>query len=463
MDQIKAPSNFRRIIIYVLVLIVVLGAALGIFLSKGSRLPEQAVICGVDVSGMGLAEAQSALKEKIATYTLKVTMDDEVFELSAQDIGLEFLEYRFKSVAASVADTGVADPRHVIAIDSQKLASCIADRMDEQRTAAVLPTVVYDAASGCFRAVAGQPETWYSRELLAESVLEAVESLAAEVSVDKADLYQEQQEPGLQSAAEALAQKANALLEQELEYVFRPRSYTLGSQILDRETIVSFLCFDLEKESIFVDQQAVSAYAESLAPNYTYHKAKDRFVTHDGARIEFQVNFQPQTVDTEAFVTLLSETVVAGESGLFEVPYQGALNYDGTYIEVSIPEQHLWVYQDGVVVLDSPIVTGFEGIGRFSPTGPNMIRGHLRNIELCSDYFVEYWMTITKGGTYGFHDADHWREPTEYGGVTYQTHGSSGCINVPAAKIAIMYEIVEDLTPVMIYNTIHFDSYSYNQ
>ena len=461
MDQIKAPSKNRRIFIYVLALLVFIAVAIGIFLSANTRLPEQAIICGTDLSGMRLSEAQSLLKEKIAAYTLKVNMGDEVFELSAEDLGLEFLEYRFESVAAAVADTGIADPEHVIAVDSQKLASCVAEHLDELRIAAVPPTVVYDAVSDCFRAVGGTPETWYSRELLEESLLEAVECLVAEVSIDKADLYQEQQNERLLTTAEVLAQEANALLDQELEYVFRPRNYTLGSRILDRETIVSFLCFDLEKELIYANEQAVSAYAESIASNYTYHKAKDRFVTHDGARVEFQVSFQPQTVDTEAFTKLLSESVVSGESGRFDVPYQGALNYDGTYIEVSIPEQHLWVYQDGMVVLDSPIVTGFEGIGRFSPTGPNYVRGHLRNIELCSDFFVEYWMTITKGGTYGFHDADHWREPEEYGGDTYQTHGSSGCINVPAANIAIMYEIVEDMTPVMIYNSYHFDSQSY--
>ena len=80
----------------------------------------------------------------------------------------------------------------------------------------------------------------------------------------------------------------------------------------------------------------------------------------------------------------------------------------------------------------------------------------MRDIELFGDYFVNYWMAITRGGRYGFHDADGWRAPKEYGGDTYKTSGSGGCVNMPREKIAIMYDLVPDGTPVVIYNAYFY-------
>ena len=139
------------------------------------------------------------------------------------------------------------------------------------------------------------------------------------------------------------------------------------------------------------------------------------------------------------------------------MPYSGAVNFEGSYIEVSIPQQHLWVYIDGEIVLESDVVTGNESLGKLTPTGLNYVRGHLRDIELFGDYFVNYWMAITRGGRYGFHDADGWRAPEEYGGDTYKTSGSGGCVNMPREKIAIMYDLVPDGTPVVIYNAYFYD------
>ena len=179
-------------------------------------------------------------------------------------------------------------------------------------------------------------------------------------------------------------------------------------------------------------------------------------MTHSGGRIRTTVQFEDQTVDIEATANLIADCILKKTPGSFEAPYAGAVNFDGTYIEVSIPEQHLWYYEDGKVVLDADVVTGNVAAGKQTPTGLNYIRGHLRQIYLMGTHFVEYWMSITVGGMYGFHDADHWRQPEEYGGDTYMGNGSGGCVNVPEEKMAKLYEMVADLTPVVIYDYYHF-------
>lgn len=456
----KITPKAKIVLLVLLVLILLSAATVCIYLAMRLRLPEQAVVCGVDMSDMLCSDAELLLDEKVNGYSMAVTVDDQVIHITAEDMGLVFLKEEFEAVVQSSVDTGESvDPWSVIELDYEKLSSLINQRFDEKRTAAVPAAIVWNENLGCFFVESCEPETWYSSELLTEMVRDAVAELPAELEIPADALYQEYTDAAQQAEAEALAKKANGLMELELEYVFNPRKVEIGRIVIDSATIASFLRLDLENNTVYADESAVTAYVESFASDYTYSRYKDRFVTHGGDRIELTLNVEEQTVDVDGLTSLIVECIANGTSGSYEVPYDGALNFGGDYIEVSIPEQHLWVYQDGVVVLESDVVTGNEGIGKYTPTGINYIRGHLTDIYLFGDHFVEYWMAFTRGGIYGFHDADHWREPEEYGGTTYQGNGSGGCVNVPVENMAKMYELVPDGTPIMIYNYWHYDGY----
>ncbi|MFR5732497.1 MAG: L,D-transpeptidase [Clostridium sp.] len=52
-------------------------------------------------------------------------------------------------------------------------------------------------------------------------------------------------------------------------------------------------------------------------------------------------------------------------------------------------------------------------------------------------------------GGIGFHDAN-WR--SKFGGAIYQTSGSHGCVNLPPAKAAALYDLVYTGIPVICYN-----------
>lgn len=101
---------------------------------------------------------------------------------------------------------------------------------------------------------------------------------------------------------------------------------------------------------------------------------------------------------------------------------------DANHITISISEQRLWFYQDGVLQLTSNIVTGQKGKSD-TPRGSFRIQWKARDVYLRGpDYktFVSYWMPIY--GDIGMHDAT-WR--SSFGGYIYQTSGSHGCINLP--------------------------------
>ena len=130
------------------------------------------------------------------------------------------------------------------------------------------------------------------------------------------------------------------------------------------------------------------------------------------------------------------------------VGYDGAI---GTYVEVSIEQQHAWFYKDGELVSETDIVTGTLG-SKDTPTGvyfiSERIRGkYLRPKGSTSPTWVDRWMRITNDGV-GLHDAQ-WRY--KFGGSIYKTNGSHGCINLPKDFAFDLFEQVTVGTKVVVY------------
>ncbi len=101
---------------------------------------------------------------------------------------------------------------------------------------------------------------------------------------------------------------------------------------------------------------------------------------------------------------------------------------DYNYILVSIGDQGLWYYRNGVLQMSASVVTGTRGVND-TPRGSFRIQYKARSVYLRGpDYktFVNYWMPIY--GDIGLHDAT-WRGA--FGGGIYYTSGSHGCINMP--------------------------------
>ena len=456
-QKIKEKFGIASFVIIVCTFLSIAIVVCGLFAAR-SKMPAQMDICGIDMSSLRFKDAKALLEERISNYSTNVSVGDQILLITADDIDLVFLKDEFDTVIRSSIkmDTEV-DPWDILSFDQEKLQAYISLNFDQKRIESVPATVVWDDFEGQFKVIPGIAQSWYDEEKLAGFVRTAVSSLSEELEITEQMLYKELDNTKQFKTAEALAVQANELLNLEQEYVFAPRKMHIGQIVIDRNMIASFLRVDSVNETIDVDRDAVYTYAESIFADYDYFKREDCFVTHDGERVDIKVPIQEQTVDIQAFAALITENILNGISGSFEVPYSGEVNFDGSYVEVSIPQQRLWVYMDGEVVLESDIVSGNRGTGKRSPTGLYCIRGHLRDIYLMDAYFVNYWMTITLGGRYGFHDADGWRSPDEYGGDTYKYNGSGGCINVPGEKIAIMYDLVPDTTPVVIYNEFYFD------
>ena len=113
-------------------------------------------------------------------------------------------------------------------------------------------------------------------------------------------------------------------------------------------------------------------------------------------------------------------------------------------IFVSLKEQMMYVYEDGDLIMSTPITSGRQNYE--TVRGTFKIYTKQRNKLMKSPFpdeeyelGVDYWMGFY--GAYGIHDTcnsrDCWR--TKYGWPSYIYNGSHGCINTPYNAVRFIY------------------------
>lgn len=233
-------------------------------------------------------------------------------------------------------------------------------------------------------------------------------------------------------------------------------SLTFGEQkeVVDWETVQTWL--NIEGGEATLNEEAVYNYVYDLASRYdTLYYARD-FTAHDGRTIHYESSDYGYQIDTDAEAQQLIQDIYANTATEREPVYavkgyqrNGRDDIDGTYVEANLTQQHLWFYIDGDLVIETDFVSGLPRDGRETATGVFMIPYKKSPETLTGDTWEEevtYWMPFHDGQ--GLHDAP-WRN--EFGGNIYQTGGSHGCINLPPAAAAVIYENMQERMPIFLY------------
>lgn len=211
-----------------------------------------------------------------------------------------------------------------------------------------------------------------------------------------------------------------------------------------------------------LDEAALKAYVEELSKKYWTYQTQRDFVTHDGKAIKvgggasdtygFWLNVDNTTQRLINTLTTWESQDIAA-SWRTNAMTRNKTNGDigSTYIEVSLKEQHLWLYKGGSMVFDTDVVTGTASDpNRATPTGVfcilNMLRDHTMRGSYGSE-FCHYFMAFTWTGC-AIHDAP-WR--SNFGGTIYLNSGSHGCVNSPPAKAEELFGLVYTGLPVIVY------------
>lgn len=107
-----------------------------------------------------------------------------------------------------------------------------------------------------------------------------------------------------------------------------------------------------------------------------------------------------------------------------------------SYIEISLKDQHMWMYKKGDLITETDVVTGNDDGVHNTPKGVHTMMCHQSPARLVGETWnvqVSFWMQFTSSGC-GIHDST-WRGDWEYGGTTYKGNGSHGCVNTPYSKV----------------------------
>lgn len=257
----------------------------------------------------------------------------------------------------------------------------------------------------------------------------------------------------------ALCAAMNSRKSKQLRYVFGDTS-----EVLSGETMASWITGSSNGQ-VTLDQEKVAAFVANLAATYDTAGKTRTFTGVTGAEYQLTGPYGWK-IDQAGEIAALTELIQSGsawqdgDSADREPVYsQSAVSRTGgdwgnTYVQVDLGGQHVYMVKDGTVVWDAPCVTGNVSKDYTTPAGiysltykekDRILRGKkLDNGKYEYESHVDYWMPFNGG--IGLHDAS-WR--SKFGGTIYQTSGSHGCVNLPPASAATLYDLLYKGIPVI--------------
>lgn len=282
-------------------------------------------------------------------------------------------------------------------------------------------------------------------------VEKAILSGEGELDLEAAGIYVE---PEIQQNDASLTdpvETANRWLSTSITY-----DWSGNEVLLDAETLHEWI--SIQDGQAVLNEEAVNSFVKEQARKYdTYGKIKS-FVTTAGINLSLtSASYGWRTdrdAETEELLQLIQEGTNISREPLYThrgmVKAADKVNDIGnSYVEADLTNQHLYLYYNGELVLETDFVSGKISNGNGTPPGVFGITYKKTDAVLRGEGYatpVKYWMPFY--GDFGMHDAK-WRK--EFGGDIYLSNGSHGCINLPPSMAEQIYQYVSKGFPVICY------------
>lgn len=293
--------------------------------------------------------------------------------------------------------------------------------------------------------------------LAKQMILEAFEAFQTEINLEEAGCYRDLELDREMEETLNLWNKLSAYQDCKIVYLFGEEQVPV-----DAGVVCNFLLLDEnggfmydENGQLCTDEKKVFEYVDALADEYDTVGGTRYFQATRGDIVAVEGGIYGNKIDRKAEKSYLLEAFLRGANEQHTPEYQQMARKQGkndigdTYIEVDMTNQMMYYYRDGVLEIETPVVTGNTSLRRGTPCGTNYVYAKQTNRVLRGPGYaspVKFWIPV-KGGI-GIHDAS-WR--SEYGEEIYKTNGSHGCINTPYDKVAKLYEMVEIGTPCVMF------------
>ncbi|MGN0293212.1 MAG: L,D-transpeptidase family protein [Lachnospiraceae bacterium] len=426
---------------------------------------------GVDASGRTWSEVEEELVSVMDTYVLSITGRSDIkdsiasadvdmkmdFGSSVEDAQTDQNEWTWPAALFRGSDIQLDS---LISYDEEKLSAKISSMNCMDKKQALKPEDAYisdyDKEKG-FTIVPEKENNRLDAEIFSDMVAQALSSMSPEITqemLEEKDAYLHPSVYQDDETLKTLVDQMNKLTGVTLTYSFGDETETVTG-----EMIAEWLQTD-DDNKVSIDSEKVREYVNTLARKYdTFNTAGSReFRTSYGTTISVTGGDYGWWMNRGDTTDELVAAIEAGEDKELEpVYYQTAASYSehdygDTYVEINMTAQHLFLYKDGQMILETDFVSGAP-FHKETPDGVYGItykeRAHtMRGDGGADDYRVEtsYWMPFN--GNIGMHDAT-WR--SSFGGSIYKTNGSHGCINLPYYAARTIYQTVDKGTPVICY------------
>lgn len=477
--KLKITRKSKKIILGICVtaaFALVVGLFSYIYVADHNTLGRKISVYGLDVSKLTVPKAEQKILKTFQDRKVVFQEDEaEVYETTLGNLGYSLNADDLKSQLEELRKKRAAD-RHLLATqedykiqyqlnkdENQEKSVLVSGNFgDKERTASVDAAVQYDEKQKKYVMVNETQGNMIDEARLKAYVDQTLDSvfqtdlLGGDVTVTMGtEVYQ----LPVSAQSEEMQNKLTNLNARLDTYRNMTVTYTFGSEteVLDGSTIDSWLKID--GENISVDQDQAKAYVENLATNYNTIYVPRTFHTSYGSDVTVSDNEYGFQIDQEGELNQLLQDLETGTPVTRDPVYSiagmqrnGRDDLAGSYIEVSLDNQHLWLYKDGALVTETDIVSGAPTPERETMRGAWPIAYKASPYTLTSDQYgynttVTYWMPFVYGQ--GLHDAT-WQ--SSFGGSRYKSGaGSHGCVNLPKDQAAIIYNAIDGGYPIIIY------------
>lgn len=418
----------------------------------------------VDVSGKNAVSAEQILQNTLDKYMLTIQeKDGNVSYITGEEIGLS-IEWNTKPEQYIEKQNGFAWIVKVFQpdvyqidgtffLDETKLADKIAGlpalESSKQVPAVDAKVSEYDASKG-YTLVPSVPGTVVDVGTFTVAIKNCILSLDESLDMTDGTIY-------VPPVIEDNNEKLLAAIEQLNKSLTAVITFQAGDKIqsLDANVFQPWLYVNENLEAC-VREDAVQEYVKELANTYNTYSSAKTFMTSYNKEITITNAHYGWKVDNEAEKAAIIANILAGESLTRELNYSekahsyGANDYGNSYVEINLTAQHLYLYIDGKVVVETDFVSGNKSRNWDTPTGIWGLTYKTTKATLRGDGYatpVDYWMPYA--GNVGMHDAT-WRN--DFGGSIYKRDGSHGCVNLPWGKAKEIYGYIKKGFPVIVYD-----------
>lgn len=425
-------------------------------------------LADINLSGMSRGEAREALSAKVRSYHLTLVIDNVRHNLKPADIGAGYdVDLTVNQVFAAgrsypIALLGMLAAKRqapstiAYTVNRQSLANFASSFVGQQAAAPVDASIV--VKNGIPTVVPAKAGLGVNRVALISALEESLGAQTEVLNVQRAPVPAEIQTDAARKVAESLKPLiATSITLTFNDKKFQPSSSQIGDWLLFEKDTAG-------KLNPKPDAGKINTYLDTLAKQIEMAPISKKISVVNGEVKGEEGGTDGSAINRDLLVGQLSTAVMAGKALSVAIPmvvvpyktqYNRTISLDAPkYIEVNLSSQHLWAYQDHQVAFDSPVTSGATGYGFPTVTGLFSIYSKQTNRYLDGrplgynyNVFVQYWMPFY--ADYGLHDAS-WRNGS-FGGQDYYYDGSHGCVNLPTATAAWLYNWAPVGTPVWVH------------